>query len=90
MPAGLAGRSFYVMDFANKRAWRFSPSHAWLVKHDPGHAVSIGFVLGEDISQAQLDAFLRRGTARVVDYDHANHGGCLSSCVRRGGQKCQW
>lgn len=81
---------FTVHDFNNKRAWYFYPSESWLKAHPNYHAVSIGFVLGEDISQKSLDSFIKKGLARETDYERANHSGCLSYCVLRGDKECRW
>jgi hypothetical protein len=55
-------------DPSTQRAWRFFASLRWISKYDNGHAISIGFVIGQDIEQAQLDRFIRAGSAREVDY----------------------
>lgn len=81
---------YTIMDFDGKRAWSFRPTHTWMRRYPNYHAVSIGYRLGEDISQRQLDRFLKSGIAAPMDYDKANHSGCQSSCKRRGGEKCQW
>lgn len=60
--------TYYVLDFDGKRAWSFTPSRRWMIANDPGHAVSIGFVLGQDINENQLAAFERKGLAHVADY----------------------
>lgn len=60
--------TFLVLDFKHKLAWEFRPSYAWFRRHDPGHAVSIGFVYGEDITPAQLRWFVLRRRAWKVDY----------------------
>jgi hypothetical protein len=56
-------------DPSTRRAWRFRPSLRWISKYDNGHAISIGFVLGQDIETAQLDRFSRMGACREVDYE---------------------
>jgi hypothetical protein len=61
-----------VFDFENHHAWLAHVSHAWLLRNPNDHAVSIGYVLGEDIRPAQLQAFLRTGRAYRCDYDTAN------------------
>lgn len=60
---------FVVFDPSTRRAWRFRPSERWLRANDNGHAVSIGFRLGEDILEESLVAFIRAGKARPVDYE---------------------
>lgn len=81
----------YVIDFTNQRAFRIdNPSGAFLRKHDNGSLFSIGLVIGEDVEQATVDRWVARNFAKPVDYDEANHGGCQSSCIRRGNKTCRW
>jgi len=85
------GFRIYVMDFTNKQAFRIdNPSAAFVRKHDNGCLISIGLYIGEDVTQATVDRWIKRGFAIAVDYDEANHGGCQSSCVRRGAAVCRW
>lgn len=53
--------TYNIHDFENKRTWRFRPSRSWMKKNDPGHAVSIGFVLWQDISPVSMARFAREG-----------------------------
>lgn len=62
------GSSFLAWDAGARRAWRITPSLRWLAKHDNGHAVSIGFVVGQDITMRQVEALARIGRAIEVDY----------------------
>src|ERR1700678_3009917 len=74
---------FYAFDTSTKRAWKFSCSEAWYRKHDNGVAVSIGFRVPDEITEAQL----RRLNAVPVDYDKwrksdTYHGGALPRVTR--------
>lgn len=80
------GLEFYAHDPKSKRAWRFRASEAWYRRNDNGHAVSIGFTVGEDITLRKLKAL----NATEVPYDEWNHSGCQSSCVKRGDKSCRW
>ena len=77
---------FYAFDKTTRKAYRFTASDAWWHKHDNYHAISIGFEVGVDITPRQLKAL----GAREVPWDEWAHSGCQSSCVKRGGKKCQW
>lgn len=85
-----------IMDFEGRRAWQANVSDSWLRRHYKlrrhynDHVVSIGYVLGEDITQRSLDSLLLRKQAQEVDYERVNHGGCQSACRLRGAQTCQW
>lgn len=56
------------MDFDNRREWRATVSERWFRANNPGHSVSIGFVLGEDISDRQIRALSRHGKVKEVVY----------------------
>jgi hypothetical protein len=57
-----------IMDFQQKRAWTAQVSREWCEKNYCDHAVSIGYVLGEDIRQSQLDYLLSHGKVEEVSY----------------------
>lgn len=77
---------FYAFDTDAKKAWKFIASASWWAKHDNGHAVSLGFRFGEEITERQLTAL----GAVEVPYEEWQHSGCQSSCVKRGGATCRW
>ena len=80
------GLTFYAFDSEAKRAWKFHPSLAWYRRHDNGVAVSIGFRVPSEVTEAQL----KKLGAKEVSYEVWKHSGCQSSCVLRGGTKCSW
>jgi len=86
----MARMALYVMDFEGQRAWKVKPSLAWIKANDNGHLVSIGLVLGADVSWRKLRRWLATGFAKRCDYQEANHSACQSSCVKRGGKECRW
>lgn len=61
-------REFLAIDFQARRCWRFRPSLEWLRRHPAGAPVSIGYVVGEDLTPGQLACFLRRGLARECSF----------------------
>lgn len=63
----------------------------WAQRHDNGALISCGLTVGQDgFTRRMLDDLKRRGRLRAIDAATANHSGCQSSCVMRGGQTCQW
>jgi hypothetical protein len=68
---GTYGPEFLAWNATTRQAWTFRPSLRWLDKHDNGHANSIGFIVGHDLSFRQIETFVRLGRATAVDYDTA-------------------
>jgi hypothetical protein len=61
-------REFLAIDFEQNRAWRFRPSAGWLARNPCDCPVSIGFILGEHMTHAQLSAFVKQGNAWEVSF----------------------
>lgn len=59
---------YLAWDAERRTAYRFRPSLRWIAAHDNGCSVSIGFIIGRDITPRQIEAFRRRGLLREVDY----------------------
>ena len=81
----------YVINFETKKAYVIvNPSLRFLREHDNGHLVSIGLSIGEDIPESTVKRWVSRGFAKPTSYQDAIHGGCQSSCVKRGDDCCRW
>lgn len=72
------------------RAWKLNVSPEWAQRHDNGRLISCGLEVPADLSERSLASLARRGRATEITADEANHGGCQSSCIRRGSDRCSW
>jgi hypothetical protein len=72
------------------QAWEARLSRAQLNRLDNGHLVSIGLVVGEDITPTTLKRWEKVGKAIPIDPEKGKHSGCQSRCVLRGDSICQW
>lgn len=54
------------------------------------HMISIGLIVGEDITPQTLDRWLKTGIATRITHEQWNHSGCLSACTLRGAPACRW
>lgn len=70
------------------RYYRADVTPQWARYHDNGALISCGLIVPDSLS---AEAFKRLGSRAVeVSRDDYNHSGCLSRCVRRGDNTCQW
>lgn len=61
----------YVMDFKGKRAWVLPRARREHINRT-GAPVSIGLVLGEDVTEDEIKRWVKTGYAVEVDYNKAN------------------
>lgn len=76
----------------NGRHYRANVTRTWADKHDNGRLVSCGIDVGaaDGISPRSFNALRRRGRLQEMSAAQGAHSGCLSRCVLRGDDKCQW
>jgi hypothetical protein len=79
------------------RYYRARVTDAWWRRHDNGAMISCGLTVDEVnsrgrkwLSSAGLERLRGQGRLTEVTREQWNHSGCQSSCVLRGGKRCQW
>lgn len=66
-------------------------SIATFKRYDNGAMISCGLTVGKgSFKRSILDGWIRRGMTTPITREVYQHSGCLSSCINRGGNKCQW
>lgn len=67
------------------RYYRLDLTRAQVMRVDNGALISCGLTAPDDVSSK----WLRKYGQEVPEVEYS-HSGCLSSCIMRGGAKCQW
>jgi GH24 family phage-related lysozyme (muramidase) len=81
--------TIYARD--SKKCYRIRMTQRQVRYWDNGAMISCGLTVGKGRFKASsLKRLIKAGRATEIDYDTWNHSGCQSSCVMRGGTKCQW
>lgn len=58
---------------------------------DNGALISCGLTVGQDgLTEKDMEHMVKTGQARELDPEQGKHSGCLSRCILRGDDRCQW
>lgn len=95
----LANGKEYVIDWHTAVVPRWTsrqqplPNEMMVGLPDNGALISCGLTVGwslDGVTPPQLRHLIETGQATEVPAERRGHGGCLSSCVLKGHDRCSW